>query len=123
MSDSEERDLLDEQQARARAWFESRDIDRETAYGKASAGPQRNTPISLLSGYYEPDELSSAAQINSLLDILDMKIDALNGRVGDEHLDQLRRRRSALEDVLNSPVTEYEHEHLTWGDIALAFED
>ena len=114
------------QRRRAENSFSGVGVDHETAYGEASSGPQRNGPIGLLSDYYESDEISGAGSeetIENLLDILDMKISALQNRVSDEHLDQLRRRRSALETVLDSPVTEYDHA-LQWGDIqALAFND
>ena len=119
-------DLLEEQRRRAEAWLSARDIDHETAFGQASAGEQRNGPVSLLAAHYQPHEISgenSEETIENLLGILDMKISALEGRVSDEHLDELRRRRSALEDVLDSPVPEYDHA-LQWGDIqALAFEE
>lgn len=101
-------------------------VDHETAYGKASAGEQRNTPVSLLAAHYQPHEISgegSEETIESLLSILDMKISALEGRVSDEHLDTLRRRRSALEDVLDSPVVEYDRP-VSWPVVqAEAFRD
>lgn len=102
-------------------------VDPETAYGQASAGEQRNSPLSLLVGYYEPHELTgedSEETIENLLDILDMKIETLSDRgLPDEHLDTLRRRRSALEDVRDSPVTSYDRE-LSWSEVwELAFSD
>ena len=127
MSDSDgDQDALAEQRARAQAWFENRGIDHETAYGKATSGEQRNGPIALLADYYQPHEISgegSEETIDNLLDILDMKREKLSGRVSESHIDDIRRRRSALEDVLDSPVTDYDHT-LQWSDIqALAFDD
>ena len=102
-------------------------VDAETAFGAATAGEQRNTPIVLLVDFYEPAEISgegSEARIESLLEILDMKISALEGRVSDEHLDQLRRRRSALVGVLDSPVTDDYSRPLSWPEIqSLAFSE
>lgn len=108
----------EEQRRRAEAWFDCQDIDYETAFGSASAKPQRNGPIGLLSDYYEPHEITgegSAEKIPALIDILEMKIETLDGRVSESHLDDLRRRRSALQDVLDSRATEYDH--LGWEDI------